>query len=176
MRTRVGYTGGDTREPTYHNLANHTEALQVDFDDDILTYQALMTMVWSLQDPTQQAWSEQYKYAVWTHSKEQQQVALRTGHDAAQRQGGTLRTLVQAASDFWRAEDYHQKYRLRQSRDLTAELVARQGSDRAMVNSTEAARLNGLLSGYGDAEESRLWLRALDLSEKSREEVLLRLE
>lgn len=84
--------------------------MQVDFDPSALTYEALMEIVWSLGDPTQKAWSDQYKSAVWTHDAEQQAIALRTGERAAARRRGQLRVLVEPVATFWRAEDYHQQF------------------------------------------------------------------
>lgn len=55
---------------------------------------------------------------------------------------------------FYRAEAYHQKYRLRSRRDLMDEFRARFGTDQALVDSTAAARVNGWLDGYGPPGEA----------------------
>ena len=60
-----------------------------------------------------------------------------------------METDIRPAGEFWRAEGYHQKYRLRHQRELQNALLALFRSDRALVDSTEAARINGLLAGYG---------------------------
>ena len=70
----------------------------------------------------------------------------RTAHQHSQRGSWGSR---RRAGAFWRAEGYHQKYRLRHQRELQSALLAHFGSDRALVDSTEAARINGLLGGYG---------------------------
>jgi peptide-methionine (S)-S-oxide reductase len=46
VRTRVGYAGGSTESPTYHDLADHTEAFQLDFDPRIITYEELLDEIW----------------------------------------------------------------------------------------------------------------------------------
>ena len=168
MRTRVGYTGGGSVDPTYHDLADHTEALQVDFDPDVLSFADVMALVFKGHDPTRGHFSRQYMAGVWCADDTQLEIALRAGNDAAREAGGKLVTVVEPLDRFYRAEDYHQKHRLRRERDLTAELVARYGSDRAMVDSTAAARINGWLRGYRD----KALVAALGLSSES--EALLR--
>ena len=137
-------------------MSDHTEALQVDFDRDIIRYEDLLERIWKAHDPTRRHFSRQYMAAIWTHDDDQLAVARETGDRAA---AGELVTRIDPIERFYRAEDYHQKYRLRKERDLTAALIARYGSDRAMVDSTEAARLNGHLRGYPLAEQDRELLR-----------------
>jgi peptide-methionine (S)-S-oxide reductase len=64
-----------------------------------------------------------------------------------------LFTSIEPLQHFFRAEDYHQKYRLRARRDLMAEFGAMYPTDAAFVDSTAAARVNGWLDGYGSDEE-----------------------
>lgn len=161
----MGYTGGTTVDPTYHALGDHTEALQVDFDPQRLSYEALLEHVWSGHDPTRARASTQYRSAVWCHSERQLDIARRTGLEAARRRDGSLATPVLPAGPFYRAEDYHQKYRLRHERVLLDELRARYGSDRAMVDATASARINGLLSGWSRRQRLDELLPLLGLSE-----------
>ena len=148
VRTRVGYCGGSTTSPTYHDLADHTEALQIDFDPDRISYPDLIERFWRAHDPTRRAWSRQYMAAVWCHDDTQRAAATELGERAAHEREAPLQTLIADAGPFHRAEDYHQKYRLRREVALVAELVDRYGSDRAMVDSTAAARINGYIGGH----------------------------
>jgi peptide-methionine (S)-S-oxide reductase len=118
----------------------------------VLSYEALLAHVWSGQDVTREPWGTQYKSAIWTHDAQQREIALRTGDAEALRRHGTLRVPIEPLEHFWRAEDYHQKHSLRRARVVVDELVARFGSDQAMVDSMEAARLNALLGGRRDEE------------------------
>lgn len=145
IRTRVGYAGGTSSNPTYQDLGDHTEAIQIDFDPTVISYDELLALFWQGHNPRRKSWSRQYATFVLTHDEEQAQQA-RASRD---RIGDDVETDIRPAGEFWRAEDYHQKYRLRHQRELQNALLAHFGSDRALVDSTEAARINGLLAGYG---------------------------
>lgn len=145
IRTRVGYAGGTSSNPTYQDLGDHTEAIQIDFDPTVISYDELLALFWQGHNPRRKSWSRQYATFVLTHSDEQAKQA-RASRD---RIGDDVETDIRPAGEFWRAEDYHQKYRLRHQRELHDALVAHFGSDRAFVDSTAAARINGLLGGYG---------------------------
>lgn len=158
MRTRVGYAGGATRAPTYHTIGDHTEVFEVDYDPTRLSYADLLDLVFRAHDPTRPGYGTQYQSAVLCRADIELARAKEHGERAAAERGGKLQTRISPLDTFYRAEDYHQKYRLRHEAALTAELVARYGSDERMVDSTLAARLNGLLSGYGKRSElSRLF-------------------
>jgi peptide-methionine (S)-S-oxide reductase len=170
----VGYTGGTTPDPTYRNIGDHAEALQIDFDPEIVTYDELLAVFFSSHDCTRAHFSTQYMSAVYAADADQLRLAREAGAAAATARGGELATSIRTLDRFYRAEDYHQKYRLRRHTDLCAELCARFGGDRGMVDSTVAARLNGLLGGHG---RRRDWLEELErwgLSEASRELVRAR--
>ena len=63
MRTRVGYAGGTTRDPTYHDIADHAEAFQLDFDPRMISYDALVALVTRNMRPGGRG---QYRHAVFT--------------------------------------------------------------------------------------------------------------
>ncbi|WLR51920.1 peptide-methionine (S)-S-oxide reductase [Bacillus tianshenii] len=46
MRTRVGYAGGTTRNPTYRQMGDHSETLQVDFVPEIISYEDILNEFW----------------------------------------------------------------------------------------------------------------------------------
>lgn len=52
IRTKVGYTGGTLKDPTYHNLGDHTESLQVEYDPTVVTYEQLLGIFWESHNPT----------------------------------------------------------------------------------------------------------------------------
>ena len=170
----MGYTGGTTVDPTYHAIGDHTEALQIDFDPQISSYEALLEKIWAGHDPTRARASTQYRSAVWCHSERQLDIARRTGLEAARQREGEFATPVLPARPFYRAEDYHQKYRLRGDRVLLDELRERYGSDRAMVDATASARINGLLSGWSRRQHLEELLPRLGLSEAGAARLLAR--
>jgi len=118
--TEVGYTGGKT-VPTYEQVCTgrtgHAEAVRVEFDPEIIEYDALLEIFWTIHDPTtlnRQGWDRgtQYRSAVFFTSDEQ----LRKATASMVRMGATGRfrrrivTEITEATVFFRAEEYHQKY------------------------------------------------------------------
>jgi len=161
VRTRVGYCGGTSAEPTYRDLGDHTETVQIDYDPERITYAELLEVFWKEHDPARRPSCRQYAAFVFVHDEEQERLA----RESRRSLGRPVFTEIRTAARFWRAEDYHQKYRLRRDPERTAALAAHFGSDRAMVDSTAAARLNGLNGGFGDRTAVEAELRRLGLPE-----------
>jgi len=147
VRTRVGYAGGTTDSPTYRAIGDHTEALQVDYDPAVISYQQLLDVFWSDHEPCRSSWSKQYKAILFYHDAAQRRVAEASRDRIAKERGEAVQTEVVAAGTFYRAEDYHQKYYLRSSSvgDSVRELF---DSEQAFVDSTAVARLNGHFGGH----------------------------
>lgn len=106
---RVGYAGGTKDSPTYHDLGDHTETVEIDFDPAQISYEQLLDHFWEEHDPTQQ-FKTQYQSMILTNGPEQ--AATATASKVA-RQAQTKReivTLIRPAERFWLAEEYHQKY------------------------------------------------------------------
>ena len=117
--TRVGYTGGRTEDPSYEEVCSHTtghaEAVEVTFDPEQVSYEQLLDIFWKAHDPTQlnrQGWDvgDQYRSAIFFHSPEQEEAALRTKAEVQARTRGNVVTLIEPAPVFYEAEDYHQQY------------------------------------------------------------------
>jgi len=164
VRTRVGYTGGTTEDPTYHNLGDHTETVQVDYDPTRVSYAELLDVFWSSHNPTVGAWSRQYASIVFYHDEEQRRLAVETKEREAARLGAPVQTEIVPAAEFYLAEGYHQKYRLQQSRALVEEFRRIYPDDGSFIDSTAAARVNGYLGGHGTLEALDAELDDLGLS------------
>jgi peptide-methionine (S)-S-oxide reductase len=160
----VGYSGGEKKNPTYHDLGDHSESIQIDYDPTQISYEKLLEIFWASHNPTQRSWSKQYKAAVFYHNEEQKGLVLETRDREAARRNSTIATEILPATTFYRAEAYHQKYRLRQDREFMKELNAAYPSDTDVVDSTAAARINGYLDGYGTPESLQEELKDLVLS------------
>jgi len=164
VRTRVGYTGGTKKNPTYHDLGDHSEAVQVDYDPSVISYDKLLAVFWDSHDPVSPAWSTQYKAAIFTHTDEQKRLAEASKTREQARVKGRIVTEILPAGEFTWAEDYHQKYLLRSECDLLRELSTIYPKEKEFVNSTAAARINGYLDGYGTLAELQEDLPGLGLS------------
>jgi len=164
VRTRVGYAGGTTPHPTYHDLGDHTETVEIDFDPRVLGYDDLLDVFWASHDPRRPSWSRQYRSAVFTRTPEEEGLAL-ASKARIESAVGAVSTAIEPLEAFHRAEDYHQKYRLRSRRGILREFQAMYPDDRALVDSTAAARVNGWLDGYGTAQDVAAELPLTGLSE-----------
>jgi methionine-S-sulfoxide reductase len=172
IRTRVGYSGGTHKSPSYHALGDHSEAVQIDFDPARISYERLLKVFWKAHDPTSKSWSRQYRTALFFHGEEQKKAALESRERETGRLKGQIRTEILPASAFYPAEDYHQKYYLRQDRLIMKELQILLPSAGDFLNSTAAARVNGYLGGYGSEAGLKEELDQLGLSEEAGKKLL----
>jgi methionine-S-sulfoxide reductase len=170
----VGYAGGEKENPTYHNLGDHTETLQIDYDPSKISYEKLLELFWEEHDPASRSWSRQYKAVVFYHDDEQKRLAIASRERLAAKLGKTIHTEVLPYSRFYTAEDYHQKYYLRQHRQLLKQFQQHYSLPADLMNSTAAARVNGYLGGYGTPAALQADIDRLGLSEAAREELLQR--
>jgi peptide-methionine (S)-S-oxide reductase len=115
--TRVGYTGGNTPNATYHNRGNHAEAVEIVFDPEQLSYRDLLEFFFQIHDPTtknRQGYDigADYRSAIFYTTEEQRTIADDTiaDVDASGLWPGKVVTEVTAAGPFWEAEPEHQDY------------------------------------------------------------------
>lgn len=174
VRTRVGYAGGTKKHPTYHDLGDHSESIEVDFDPARLSYERLLEVFWESHDPVHAVACRQYRAAVFVHDEKQEKLARASRERLEKKLGKKVATEVLPAGAFTLAEGYHQKYELRQARELWAELARIYPDERDVVSSTAAARLNGWLGGHGGAAAIEKDLSGLGLSPEGGRALLAR--
>ena len=174
VRTRVGYAGGDKENPTYHNLGNHTESIQVDFNPEIVSYEELVDIFWRSHNPNSKAHSSQYANILFYHSDHQREVAERTKREVVESSNEKVYTELRRINAFYPAEAYHQKYRLRRSSRFIDILKEIYPDNEDLRDSTAAAKLNGFLAGHGTANQIKNLAGKLGLTEQARAELLAR--
>ena len=121
--TQVGYIGGRLDNPTYEDVCSgktgHAEAIELEFNPSITSYEDLLMIFWNNHNPTtinQQGpdIGEQYRSAVFFHNPEQETIANQLKEklqDAAIKKfGKKIVTDIVPAKKFFRAEEYHQQY------------------------------------------------------------------
>ena len=117
--TRVGYTGGHTEDPSYYDVCSdttgHAEAVEIEFDPEQVSYEELLAVFWANHDPTTPNRQgpdvgSQYRSAIFFHSPEQEERALRTKAAIQAALPVPVVTEVVPAETFFAAEDYHQQY------------------------------------------------------------------
>jgi methionine-S-sulfoxide reductase len=164
LRTRVGYAGGTKKNPTYYSLADHTETIQIDYDPARISYEQLLDVFWASHNPERKSWSRQYMAAVFYHNEEQKRLAIKTRDIMAERLKSNLYTDILPATEFYLAEDYHQKYYLRQVSELIKEYKTIYPATSDLIASTAVARANGYVGGYGTFAQMQNELNSLGLS------------
>jgi peptide-methionine (S)-S-oxide reductase len=102
--------------------------------------------------------------AVFYHDDAQKELALQTKDREEVKRGRAVATAVLPLTAFYLAEDYHQKYLLRQQSDLMREFRAAYPESKDFVASTAAARVNGYLGGHGSAAALEEGIGRLGLS------------
>jgi peptide-methionine (S)-S-oxide reductase len=149
----VGYAGGKKQNPTYHDLGDQAETLQVHFDPSRVTYRDLLDIYWAGFRPKHEGWGTQYRNAIFVHDEEQRKEAEDYKQQLEAASGDRFAVSIEPADRFWSAEDYHQKYYLRGDKELMREFRAMYPKDDEFVDSTAAARVNGYVGGYGDPRQ-----------------------
>ena len=123
----VGYSGGEISSPSYEEVCTgktgHAEVVEVDFDPDKVSYNELLGVFWDIHDPTTLNGQgpdigTQYRSAVFYHSPEQQELAKKSldVQSASGRFRSPIVTEITPHKDFYRAEEYHQRYFEKQGR------------------------------------------------------------
>lgn len=119
---RVGYMGGTVAAPTYEVVCRgdtgHIEVAEITYDPARISYQELLDVFWQLHDPTSlddQGPYEpgtQYRAVIFYHDEGQANLAAasKAALEAARAYTGAIQTEIRAATTFWPAEDYHQRY------------------------------------------------------------------
>lgn len=167
VRTRVGYAGGKHPDPTYHDIGDHSETIEIDFDPEKISYAKMLDYFWGMHNPCRAAWSTQYKSAIFYHGEEQKRLAL-DSRDRLAEKSGKVQTEIVPAERFYLAEDYHQKYSLRNSDAMMQEFHAMYPKESDFTNSTAAARVNSYMAGYGSLAVLKTELDSLGLSENGK--------
>ena len=111
-------------------------------------------------------WSIQYKSAIFFYNDEQERLAIETRDSLEEELGAKIYTEIIPATEFYLAEDYHQKYYLQQTDELLKEFRAIYPDIDDFTNSTAVARVNGYVGGFGTPEGLEEELDKLGLSDE----------
>ncbi len=122
VSTRVGYTGGAASNPTYRDVCTdrtgHAEAVEMEFDPALVSYEGLLDVFWNIHDPTEvnrqgPDVGTQYRSAIFYHTPGQH-VAAEASRSRLQEspryRKKRIATEIVPAAEFYAAEEYHQRY------------------------------------------------------------------
>jgi len=117
VSTRVGYTGGEVANATYQNHGMHAEAVEVVFDNDVVSYREILALFFQIHDPSTpnrqgNDIGSSYRSAIYYLSNTQQETALQVIKDvnASGLWPNKVVTELEPAKEFWQAEAVHQDY------------------------------------------------------------------
>lgn len=119
--TAVGYMGGLKSDPTYEDVCGdatgHAEVVQITYDPSRIAYEKLLDVFWQNHNPTTlnrqgPDVGTQYRSVIFYHDAEQKAAAERSKAEleASGKWSKPIVTEIVPAKEFWRAEEYHQKY------------------------------------------------------------------
>jgi len=138
IKVEAGYTGGHKKNPTYKEVTTgktgHAEAVRIIFDPAKITYAELLEVFWKQIDPTDPGGQfsdqgSQYRTAIFYHSEAQKRLAEESRETLTKsgRFDKPIVTEITPASEFYRAEEYHQDFYKKNSFQYK---LYRQGSGR----------------------------------------------
>ena len=119
VATRVGFTGGTTRRPSYEDVCRkdtgHAEAVEVTYDPDRVSYERLLDVFWRKHNPTHTGYGRepglgQYRSAIFVHDDAQRAAAAASKARVQEGYGEPVATEIVPAERFHQAEAYHQQY------------------------------------------------------------------
>ena len=155
MRTRVGYAGGTSAAPTYQSIGDHSEAIEIDFDPEVIEYAELARMFFAWHNPCSSPWSTQYRSAAFPRNADQRRILEEAAKDVADSKGKAVKTAIEDFTSFTLAEDYHQKYRLRRIHTALEEFEAMFPTTDAFLGSVAVTKANAYVGGYATSEDLR---------------------
>jgi peptide-methionine (S)-S-oxide reductase len=120
-KVEVGYAGGHVKNPTYEQVCSrttgHAETVQVTFDPKIVPFREILTVFWTIHDPTvlNQEGNDKgddYRSVVFYRSEAQKAMAqiVKDSLDKVHLHPSPIVTTIEPFKNYYRAEQYHQNY------------------------------------------------------------------
>lgn len=119
LKTVVGYTGGHTKNPTYDDvcthMTGHAEAVMIDFDPAVISFTVLLKQFFRMHNPTQlnrqgPDIGDEYRSVIFYFNDEQRAQAEKVKAETQAAYKEPVVTQIVQAGEFYRAEEYHQKF------------------------------------------------------------------
>jgi len=122
IKTEVGYSGGNTPNPSYESVClgntNHVEVVLIEYDENKVTFDELLHNFWDCHDPTTlnrqgPDVGTQYRSAIFYFNETQKEISNLSKIKYSKENNINIVTEITQAGDFFKAEEYHQKYILK---------------------------------------------------------------
>jgi peptide-methionine (S)-S-oxide reductase len=128
IKTAVGFMGGTKKNPTYKEVCagktGHAETVLVEYDPSKITYGQLLDKFFSIHDPTRHNgqgldFGKQYRSVIFYFNKAQKSLAESAKREIEKsgKYKKPIATIIEKAGEFYRAEEYHQKFLSRSGRN-----------------------------------------------------------
>ncbi|NMO94344.1 peptide-methionine (S)-S-oxide reductase MsrA [Paenibacillus lemnae] len=174
LSTRTGYAGGTLDNPTYRQMGDHSETVEVTFDPGLITYLELVEQFWNHHNPDSinDYKGRQYRSMLLYNGEAQREVIAKVLEERSRTGGGKPATEIVPYTSFYPAEERHQKYYLKRFPDALEKLETLYASHEDMLSSTLAARLNGLAKGFTNREIILQEVRQWDIADDERDHIM----
>lgn len=169
VRTRTGYAGGTTPDPTHKNMADHTETVEVDYNPALVTYQELLEVFFQSHNPNRKPYRQrEYISLILYHDEKQKEAAERKKLEKERIAGEEVKTEISPYSGFTVAKERQQKWHIKRNKEAIKRLGQLYVTADQLLDSTLAARMNGLAKGYGSLEKVKSEVKNWQIEESRR--------
>ena len=119
VNTEVGYCGGNTEQTSYKEVCygntNHAEVVKIEFDDTKISYEDILRYFFKFHDPTTlnrqgPDIGTQYRSVIYYYNDDQKNKSIHSKNEYTKSTGLNIVTEISEAKEFYKAEEYHQKY------------------------------------------------------------------
>jgi len=128
--TEVGYQGGQNDNPTYKNHPGHAEGIKITYNPSQTSFKELLDYFFRIHNPTTvdrqgNDRGSSYRSAIFYQNEEEKQIAeeMIAVVDASEKWDGKVVTTLEPWSTFWKAEDYHQDYLVKNPNGYTCHFL-----------------------------------------------------
>ncbi|MCA9358241.1 peptide-methionine (S)-S-oxide reductase MsrA [Candidatus Kaiserbacteria bacterium] len=130
VRTEAGYTGGENENPTYEQHPGHAEAVEIEYDPEVVDYRHILDFFFQIHNPTtlnQQGNDKgtSYRSAIFYSNEEEKRVAeeMIAVVNESGRWDDSVVTTLEPLTRFWPAEEYHQDYLIKNPGGYTCHAI-----------------------------------------------------
>lgn len=135
ISTETGYSGGENENPTYENHPGHAEALEIEYDSEIISYTQILDFFFQIHDPTTKNQQgndigSSYRSAIFYQNNDEKKIAEEMIEvvNESQRWDNPVATTLEKFSSFTNAEEFHQDYLQKNPGGYTCHFVRQGGS------------------------------------------------
>ena len=130
VRTEAGYSGGENESPTYEQHPGHAEAVEIEYDPEVVDYRHILDFFFQIHNPTtlnQQGNDKgtSYRSAIFYSNEEEKRVAeeMIAVVNESGRWDDSVVTTLEPLTRFWPAEEYHQDYLIKNPGGYTCHAI-----------------------------------------------------